>query len=120
MLSFNEYINNPSRLALSLLQHFGGWIPDKLYLKFLFRLKMGRKLNLLHPKSFSEILQWLKLYDRKPEYARMVDKYAVKEYVAQTIGKEYVVPTLGVWEKPGDIVWDKLPNQFVLKTTMGG
>ena len=72
------------------------------------------------PKTFNEKLQWLKLYDRKSIYSTMVDKYAVKKYVADIIGEEYVIPTLGVWDKPEEIEWDKLPNQFVLKTTHGG
>lgn len=78
---------------------------------------MGRKLDLKNPKTFSEKLQWLKLYDRKPIYTTMVDKYAVKQYVAEKIGKEYVIPTLGVWNTVEEIEWDKLPNQFVLKVT---
>ncbi len=73
-----------------------------------------------NPKTYTEKLQWLKLYNRKPEYTTMVDKYAVKEYVAGIIGEEYIIPTLGVWDKPEQIEWDKLPDQFVLKTTHGG
>lgn len=81
---------------------------------------MGRKLNLKNPQTFNEKLQWLKLYNRKPEYTTMVDKYAVKEYVANIIGEEYIIPTLGVWDNIEEIDWDALPNQFVLKTTHGG
>ena len=91
--------------------------PDKLFLKAQFRMAVGKKLNLKNPQTFSEKLQWLKLYDRRPEYTTMVDKYAVKEYVANIIGSEYVIPTLGVWERVEDIEWDSLPNQFVLKCT---
>lgn len=93
---------------------------DMLYLKVVYYYNMGKYLNLKNPKAFSEKLQWLKLYNRKPEYTKMVDKYAVKKYVADVIGEEYVIPTLGVWDRPEDIEWDKLPNQFVLKTTHGG
>ena len=89
--------------------------PDKMYLKCLYRLRMKQKLNLKNPKTFNEKLQWLKLYDRNPEYARMVDKIEAKKYVAEKIGEEYIIPTLGVWEEPDDIDFDKLPNQFVLK-----
>ena len=95
-------------------------LPDWLYLKILFRHRMGYSLNLKKPTTFSEKLQWLKLYNRNPEYTRMVDKAAVKDYVASIIGSEYVIPTIGIWEKPEDIDWDNLPNQFVLKTTHGG
>lgn len=81
---------------------------------------MGQELNLDNPQTFSEKLQWLKLYNRKPEYTQMVDKYEAKKYVANIIGEEYIIPTLGVWDKFEDIDFDKLPNQFVLKTTHGG
>lgn len=104
----------------SLLEKVNFLFPDKLYLKFLFRLRMGCKLNLKNPKSFNEKLQWLKLYDRTPLYTTLVDKNAVKDYVAQIIGSEHIVPTLGVWESAYDIDFNTLPNQFVLKTTNGG
>lgn len=93
---------------------------DETYLKVRFFLLMDKKLNLKNPQTFSEKLQWLKLYNRRPQYTKMVDKYAVKDYVAGLIGDEYVIPTLGVWNRPEDIDWDSLPNRFVLKTTHGG
>lgn len=120
MLPIKEYIKNPKMTVVVLVKHYGQWLPDSLYLKIIFRMQMGYRLNLRHPRSFSEKLQWLKLYNQRPEYTMMVDKYAVKDYVASIIGNEYVIPTLGVWNKPKDIEWDKLPNQFVLKTTNGG
>ena len=76
---------------------------------------MGEDLYLNNPKTFNEKLQWLKLYDRKPEYTMMVDKYKVREYIKEKLGKEYLIPLLGVWDKAEDIDFDKLPNQFVLK-----
>ena len=65
------------------------WMPDKSYLMIKYYACMGRKLNLKKPQSYSEKLQWLKLYNRKPEYTKMVDKYEVKEYVKNIIGEEY-------------------------------
>lgn len=122
--SFSEKIriaiSNPRKLAVYLLCRIAPIIPDKLYLKWLFRLRMGYKLNLDNPQTFSEKLQWLKLYNRKPEYTQMVDKVGAKEYVAKIIGEEYIIPTIGVWDSVDDIDFDKLPNQFVLKTTHGG
>lgn len=90
---------------------------DRQYLKLLYRVKMGKKLNLDNPQTFNEKLQWLKLYDRNPDYIRMVDKYEAKKYVADIIGKEYIIPTLGVWNNFDEIDFDMLPNQFVLKCT---
>lgn len=93
------------------------WIPDSEYLKILYWIRMGKKLNLKDPKTFNEKLQWLKLHDRKPEYTRMVDKYEAKRYVAERIGGEYIIPTIGVWDRFEDIDFDALPEQFVLKCT---
>ena len=120
MLPLKDYIHRPSLVLLGLLLKFNFLFPDKLYLQLLYRLKMERWPNLKNPQLFTEKLQWLKLYNRKPEYTTMVDKYAVKEYVAGIIGERYIIPTLGVWDNPEDIDWDKLPDKFVLKTTHGG
>lgn len=92
-------------------------LPDPIYLKMRYRLALKKSLRLEDPHTFNEKLQWLKLYDRKPIYTTMVDKFAVKQYVAERIGKEYIIPTLGVWDKFDDIDFDALPNQFVLKCT---
>lgn len=91
------------------------WLSDADFLRMDYRLKFGEKLNLSNPQTFNEKLQWLKLHDHRPEYVTMVDKIAVKDYVAERIGSEYIIPTLGVWDKPEDIDWESLPNQFVLK-----
>lgn len=92
-------------------------MPDDEYLKLVFKPKMGYKLNLRNPQTFNEKLQWLKLYDRKPEYTKMVDKYEAKKYVAEKISEEYIIPTIGVWDEFEEIDFDILPNQFVLKST---
>lgn len=117
MNSLIQYIRNPFSIFAGCVAHTSCLWPDRFYLKIMFRNLMGYKLDLKNPKTFSEKLQWLKLYDRRPEYTMMVDKYAVKKYVSSIIGSEYVIPTLGVWDKPEDIEWDKLPDRFVLKCT---
>lgn len=104
----------------SFVVHCLSFLPDKLYLSLRYRCRMGHWINWKDPKIFTEKIQWLKINNRRPEYTRMVDKFAVKEYVAGVIGEEYIIPTLGVWDKPEDIDWESLPNQFVLKTTHGG
>jgi hypothetical protein len=76
---------------------------------------MKKELDFENPQTFNEKLQWLKLYDRKPEYTMMVDKYKVRDYIAEKLGEEYLIPLLGVWDDPDDIDFDALPNQFVLK-----
>ncbi len=91
--------------------------PDFIFLHYKYYCFFRKRLNLKNPQTFSEKLQWLKLYDRNPLYTTLVDKYAVKKYVADKIGDQYIIPTLGVWSKFEDIDFDKLPNKFVLKTT---
>lgn len=90
-------------------------MPDRDYLERKFEALMGTPLHLDAPQTFNEKLQWLKLYDRKPEYTMMVDKYRVREYITQKIGAEYLIPLLGVWDSPDEIDFAALPEQFVLK-----
>ena len=90
-------------------------MPDEEYLKKLFYASMGKTLNLDNPQTFNEKLQWLKLYNRRPEYTTMVDKYEVRKYIAQKLGTEYLIPLLGVWDTPEEIDFNKLPDKFVLK-----
>lgn len=94
---------------------FFNLLPDKPYLKLIYRCKFGKKLDLNNPKSFNEKIQWIKLYDRKPIYNIMADKFAVRQYVKDIIGEEYLIPLINSWDNVEDIDFDKLPNQFVLK-----
>lgn len=93
------------------------FIPDKTCISILYRIHTHKKLNVDNPLTFSEKLQWLKLYDHNPRYTQLVDKYEGKEIVKSLIGEEHIIPTLGVWDKFEDIDFDSLPNQFVLKCT---
>lgn len=92
-------------------------IDDEAYLKFIYFFCFWKKLNLKNPKTYNEKLQWIKLYDRRDIYTTMVDKYEAKKYVADIIGEDYIIPTLGVWDTFDEIDFDKLPDQFVLKCT---
>ncbi len=107
-----KYIKN-RRLHSS----YGKNLPDHEYVKKMFKLSFGYELDLGNPKTFNEKLQWLKLNDHNPEYVTMVDKYLSKEFVAQRIGAQHVVPLYGVWDKFDEIDFESLPNEFVLKTT---
>lgn len=120
MQPIKAYLRHPARIGNSIVMKLGKHLPDEVYLQLLFRFRLGYRLNLKHPKSYNEKLNWMKLYDRRDEYVTMVDKFAVKDYVASIIGKEYIIPTIGVWNSPEDIDWDSLPDKFVLKTTHGG
>jgi hypothetical protein len=91
------------------------WVSDEKYARYVYKHKFGRKLNLDNPQTFNEKIQWLKLYDRRPEYTIMADKYRVRQFIADKIGEEYLIPLLGVWDNANDIDFEKLPKQFVLK-----
>lgn len=96
---------------------FARFLPDKLYLSIKFRSHMGYWMDWNNPQTFNEKIQWLKVYDRHPEYTKLVDKAAVKNYVASIIGEQYIIPTLAVYDSADSIDFDNLPNQFVLKCT---
>lgn len=119
-IHWRYFLTHPRNILLAVLRMMGFLFQDKLYLKLMYCIRTSEWLDLGHPQSFGEKIQWLKLYDRRPEYTMMVDKYAVKAYVAGIIGCEHVIPTLGVWDRPEDIDFESLPQQFVLKTTHGG
>ncbi len=113
-----KYIKNPKLFMFTLQSRLlRERLSDEAYLKKIYKVKFKKELDLGNPKTFNEKLQWLKLYDRKPIYTTMVDKYEAKKYVADIIGEEYVIPTLGVWDRFEDIDFDSLPEQFVLKCT---
>ena len=120
-----KYLKNPKLIPIyfkhkRLNGKYGKSLNDEEFLKQKFRLCIGKELNLENPQTFNEKLQWQKLYDRKPEYTQMVDKYEAKKWIAERIGEEYIIPTLGVWDSFDEIDFDKLPNQFVLKATHAG
>ena len=116
-----KYIKYPEKLILKIYRYnnyeFAEIVPDKLYLKCLFKINMGEKLNLHRPKTFSEKMQWLKLYDRRPEYTIMADKAMVKKYITEKLGKEFLIPTIGLYENVDEISFDDLPEKFVIKCT---
>lgn len=118
MSKIRTFIENPQYFITSpAAKGWLNWVPDSLYLKVLYRVIMGRKLNLKKPKEYNEKLQWLKLNDRKPEYSTMVDKYEVRGYIEDLLGDKYLIPCLGIYDSVDDIDIDALPDRFVLKCT---
>ncbi len=120
MQSLKFYFKNPRKIISGFVFHLNFLFPDKLYLKIMFWADMGYKLNLNHPKTYSEKLQWLKLYDRQNKYSDLVDKILVKDFVANIVGEEYIIPTLAIWDNVDDVDIECLPEQFVLKANNGG
>lgn len=92
-------------------------MEDDKYITLKYFYKIGKKLDFNNINTFNEKLQWLKLYDRNPKYTRMVDKYEAKEYVGEIIGKEHIIPTVGIYNNFNEIKWENIPNEFVIKCT---
>ena len=113
-----KFIKKPKLIILYFMYRgYLNFLPDDLYLKLMYKLQFGMKLDLNNPKTFNEKLQWLKLNDRKNIYTLMVDKYEAKKYVAKVIGKEYIIPTINIYNNFDEINFDNLPDKFVIKCT---
>ena len=119
-MNIKQYIDNPKNILIGLLNKLSVLLTDSAFIKCQFYLHMGRRLNLKAPMTYNEKLNWLKIHDHNPLYTQLVDKYAVKNYVAKAIGQQHIIKTLGVWDNFDDINFNTLPNSFVLKTTHGG
>lgn len=115
-----EGLRSKTMAKLLYYAKFGRFYSDETYLRKVFPLRLGYELNLDNPQTFSEKLQWLKLYNRNPEYVKMVDKIEAKNYVSSIIGEKYVVPTYATYNSVDEIEFDALPDRFVLKTTHAG
>lgn len=110
------YIHNPKVILRIMLNYISPLIKnDESFIKILWKINMNYPLNLESPTTFSEKMQWLKLYNHHTEFTMMVDKVKVKDYVASILGVEFIIPTLGVWEDPDMIDFDSLPEKFVIK-----
>ena len=97
-------------------------LPKEKYeeeLKNWYLSSTGKVLDLEHPKTYNEKLQWIKLYESNPDKTRLSDKYLVREYVKEKIGEEYLVSLLGVWNSFEEIDFSKLPEKFALKANHG-
>lgn len=115
-----RYMKNPLKIVRALGRRgWFNWLPDEPYLKLVYWGETGKMLNLDSPVTYNEKLQWLKLYDRKPEYCTYVDKYAVRQHIKKLIGEEYLIPLIAVYDNVDEIKWGELPKKFVLKCTHG-
>ena len=88
---------------------------DITYFKRRYKENTGKELNLDNPQTFNEKILWMQIHDRNPLYTLVSDKYLVKQWVAERIGEEYVVPLIGVWDRAEDIPFDELPEEYVIK-----
>ena len=112
-----EFLKSPLKIFVYFNNRNIKILSDINYLKLRYKITFHKKLNLDNPQTFNEKLQWLKLNDRKEIYTTMVDKYEAKKYVANIIGDEYIIPTIGIYNSFDEIDFNKLPNKFVMKCT---
>lgn len=95
------------------------WIPDRYFLSIIYFMKYRRILHLRNPKRFTEWIQWYKINYRNPIMLRCVDKYEVREYVREKGGGDYLNKLYQICNRGNEIDFEKLPHQFVIKTTSG-
>lgn len=119
--SINKLITDPT-FRFNIVSNAGvyNYLKDEEYLKRKFKAYMGKELDLNNPKTFNEKMQWLKLNNRKPQYTIMADKLKVRSFIAEKIGKEYLIPYIGSWENTSEINFEQLPNSFVIKCKLSG
>lgn len=113
-----KYIKNPYRIFPYLAEYrLLKFLPDRVFLRLVYRGLMSKKLDLNNPTTYNEKLQWLKLNDFHDFYTDIVDKYEVRKFVESKIGDKYLTKLFGVWSNFDEIDISKLPNSFVLKCT---
>ena len=111
-----RYLKSPYyALGDDLIKTHPNWMSDRYFIKVFWRQMMGYSLDLEHPMTFNEKIQWMKLNDHNPRYPDLIDKLKVKEWVKEIIGVQYIIPTLAVYDTPNGITLEDLPDQFVLK-----
>ena len=103
---------------LGILKKFK-FLPPPLYVKIYYEYYTGKKLNLDHPEEFNAKIQWLKVFYKNPLMTKLVDKYAVREYVKEKVGEQYLNELLGVYDKVDQVDFNALPDQFVIKGVHG-
>lgn len=92
-------------------------MPNGMYLQWQYHHICGRWLNLKHPVTYAEKLTWMKMHENDARLPKLVDKYEVREFVKDTIGEEYLIPLLGLYNNTEEIPWESLPEKYVLKCT---
>ena len=115
--SFGIHLYSRIRLIfekISLLRY-----NDEACIKTTYKKRFGHEINLKEPKTYTEKLQWLKLFYRNDEMPISTDKYAVHEYLTKLGYKDLLNEVIGVYKSANEIDFESLPDQFVAKTTHG-
>lgn len=117
MSIIRKVLNNPLIVLAHTLSAFSRLVKsDRKYIEWMYFFRFGKRLDLSNPKTFNEKLQWLKLFYRKREFSKLVDKYEVKSFIREH-SNILTIPTIAVYDKIEDIDINALPNSFVIKTT---
>lgn len=87
----------------------------EIILKNIFRQQLGSDIDFENPQTFNEKIMWLRLYYQNPLITKCCDKFALKDYVANTIGEQYIIPVIDSWTNADQIDFDKLPDKFAIK-----
>lgn len=135
LLNRNEYLNHINKNFLFSKLNSPNFINDPLfdynfmmsldekdyprYLSIAYHMKTDKKLDLRHPKTLNEKIQWLKIYDNTPIKTTLTDKVLVRDYVKEKIGEEYLKPVLWIGNNFDEIPFDKLPDSFIIKANNG-
>ena len=116
--AIHSLFHDPKHFLAALLYRFGKRIPDETYLKWIYYLETGKRLNVSNPQRYNEKLIWLKLYYRDSMWTTMVDKYSVKQLVTERVGSEFVAPVLGRWNRAEEI--EKINASLHRDTSVSG
>jgi hypothetical protein len=73
--------------------------------------------NLLRPQTFSEKVQWRKLFDLNPQFAVFSDKLRARDFIAERVGPDLLVPLLWVGEDPNAVPFESFKPPYVVKST---
>jgi hypothetical protein len=94
-------------------------LRDERLLRRRMREALGYEPDLRNPRTHNERLGHKILFDRDPRLVVTSDKIAVRDFVAERIGAEHLIPLVGTYDHATAIDWDALPARFVLKANHG-
>lgn len=84
--------------------------PDEWVIRYNYRKRRNKSLNLKNPQTLNEKINWLKLNDRRSLHTQCADKYEVRSYVKEKIGEDYLVPLYFQTKNPEDLKPENLPD----------
>lgn len=100
------------------IQQLFGCIFPRTAMRVVALRKLGHLPNLKTPRDLNDKIQWLKIHGDMKVWARLADKYLVRDYVASKGLGKLLVPLYGKYDTVDDfaVAWDSLEAPFVVKT----